>query len=257
MKKNVCLLMAIASIIAIMVFPANAAYYPYPQNWGFDIDSEIYGSYGYIQELVQLVYVNSGSTLIGSTSTTVFFTSQRARPAQNRVVNVALFYTIMTPFEYYSNGVRLLGTSDLLTVSATLPNSNQNVISNSPKNNPDTSVYTVGVESGNGENGLSAGLSASTTITKSNLTITNKSNHYLKKHSIEYDYEHLLFSNNNYIKYESEQRSVFCYETDGNPFTFPVSVSVRFGNVIPGFLSNLDFIDNVANKTTTWNIGIN
>ena len=245
--------MVVISLMTLVAVPASAANDPTCAAYGFSVDTSVYNQSGCTSYLKQNVYLNSN--IIGTSNTIMLFTSQKSKIG-SQWMNVAMYYTLMTPTSSFSGknvfGQNITGNgrSDILEISTTLPLSSQSYRVSYPENVAGSSTYTLGASAG--ASGLN--VTASTTITKNRLEVTNKSNVNQRKYQVLYDYKSATLgtdSTNSYLKNQTTQRGTFYYLTSGSPFNFPLTVKAQFGH-----FSGIYYYTNDGNKTTTWNIAI-
>lgn len=256
-KKILALLMVVVSLMAITVIPASAANEPTCATYGFSVDTSVYNKIGWTSYLKQNVYL--GSTVIGTSNTIMLFATQKSKVG-SEWMNVAMYYTMMTPTSSFSfknifgKYVTGTGRSDILEISTTLPLSSQSYRASYPENVAGSKTYTLGASAGASSSGVSANVTASTSITKNRLEVTNKSNVNQRKYQVLYNYKSAAVgtdSTNSYLKTQSTQRGTFYYQTSGSSFNFPLTVKAQFGH-----FAGIYHYTNDGNKTTTWNIAI-
>lgn len=224
--------------------------------YGFAVDTAHYPQIGLSSYLTNYVYYDS--TLLGTSNTIVIFSTQKGQIG-SRYMNVAMYYTIMSPKSFKAKNqlgitTSYTGKSELLDISTTLPKSVQSYQISYPENVAGATSYNLGGSANFSSKGVTAGITASTTITKNRLEITNKSDVDSKKYRVVYDYKTALVgtdSSNSYLKNQTTQRGTFYYLTDGNSFKFPVTIKTSFG-----YYCGIYCYGDVASKTTTWKISL-
>lgn len=255
-KKIIALLLVVVTVVCSYSVPASAANSATCASYGFQVDTSAYKNIGFTANyLKQNVYY--GRPLIGTSNTILLVATQKAKVGSKNM-NVAMYYTIMSPKAFSApsaSGTRSYkGKSELLTITTTLPKSSQSLRVTYPENVAGATSYTLGGSFGASDKGITAGVSATTTITKNRLRVTNKSDVDKRKYQVEYDYKTALLgtnSSNSYLKNISTQRGSIYYLTDGKPFNIPVKVKASFGGYWGIYCYN-----NLAQKTTTWYVSI-
>lgn len=254
MKKVLCLLMCTAMILSNIVVPVNAANNSTCATYGFAVDTSDYYKIGYTDYLVQYVYY--GSVVIGTSNTIMLFATQKEKVG-SKYMNVAMYYTIMTPKGFTAKNqlgvaTNYTGKSELLNVTTVLPKSTQSYRASYPENVAGASSYTLGGSASLSSKGVTVGITGSTKIEKNRLEVTNCSDVNKRKYSVTYDYKSAVLgtdATNYYLKNQTVQRGIFYYLTDGTSFSFPVTIKASFGAYYGVY-----WYSNLASSTKTWNI---
>lgn len=208
--------------------------------YGFNLDTAYYTNVGYTGDLINRVYNfnASSSSLAGTVYTKVIFSTQKKK-VNGAFVNVAMIHSTVAP-----------RMSDNLNLSVQLGASQKYLISQ-PNNIAGASQYTLG----GSLNGVSASVSAGTTLTYSALTITNKSNINKKYFEVDYKYNpdwlNFFTGRDSYLKNQSTQKAILYYSNTASTYKFPLKIKTKF--TAPGTSGQNPFW---ADNTRTFTIAL-
>jgi len=245
------------SIFTMVSTPASAASWGAASAFGFTIDTDDYTSLWTTVPVPAYVYAydRSSGDLAGCATINWFFAKQKQQ-TNGYDINAMMFHVTMTPQANFSSQCGSLGTKTVTGASddfeITVPFSSPQLYQLSyPKANPGSSTYTFGANAGTS----GAGISASTSISTSNLDILDKSktSGNGNKFQLCYDYKATPGGNaigNTYLMTSTDQRAVVYYATDGTGHGLNLTFRVRFGSLW-GIMSYSD----VAETTATWGFG--
>lgn len=226
------------------------------ETYGFEVDKDVYRDIGWTSFLVNTCYL--GNVIIGTSNTKVFFATQKQKVGDKNM-NVAFYYTVMNPKKFTAKGNdgitrTYTGKSDYLRITTKLPKASQQIQVSYPESVSEMTQYTLGASVGvSGEN-VVGNISASTVVTKKRLEIHNHTDIDNGVYDVEYDYVTALLGTdktNSYLKDTSVQRGSFYYTTDGNCFTFPATITTRFG-----YYYGILHYDSQSSMTTYFRIAI-
>ncbi len=174
-------------------------------------------------------------------------------------INVAMYYTQVQPKDAdQMSGLEKVKFSetDYLGISSVLPKNSQEFVDCFPKNIADSQTYTLGAGVDVDKDGVSIGISASTEFEANSLVVEDRSDIDERKFFIGFDYQDISTTMGDfYLRNRSEQKAVFYYLTDGDSFSFPVTIDVTFRLRAIG-LFGIEYNYAFAGKTQTFNIAL-
>lgn len=195
--------------------------------YGFTIDNSIFN----IKWSKRTVNVSYNSVYCG---TLVMYTGgvkMINKLSSGKYAYGVLMYAVMSPQEFKIGSSTYRGRSRYLAISSSTT-STQSLISTQPSNVSGSSSYSIGVSLQAGTSGVSGSISATTSITKNALDVTNSSNTSTGKVNIKYQYNRHLWpwdwTRTKYCWYESYQRASFFFSSSSTVYSKSITIKPTF-----------------------------
>ena len=231
MKKKMCYLCALLMVIAVFVCesfsPAtvNAASDTEASTYGFTVDSSKYKTSVWYNSIT--IKCKYDGHVVGVCTTKIGMTRATSKTSDSKYLDQVLIRNAMKGKNPVSN---YAGYSEYLTVYNKIP-SGMSLAAYSPESQSGMKSYTIGVEASTDK---TAGISASTTVSKKALSIENMCDTSSRLFKIGYDYENNWFLPSGYDTYgkysynESFQRCHYTIKTAKSAYKLVIKVTPKF-----------------------------